>query len=90
MSKGLKGFLIGLFVIVVGFVLGVLISSSVHNTTFVDEIGSWFKGEETATLPDEENTGNDDVHTEVEDDIQDVTTTSIITITNDNISLKVA
>lgn len=41
MSKYLKGFLIGLFGLVVVFCMGVLISGSIRGNNFVDEIKSW-------------------------------------------------
>lgn len=51
MSKGFKGFLIGLFVLVIAFVVTVLIMASIHGVSFVEEIQSWFKFAEE--LPEE-------------------------------------
>lgn len=60
---GLKGFLIGLTVIAVVFVLTVLIMASCNGRSFPDEIKSWGAKEEQ-TLPDEstENDSEDIVH----------------------------
>ena len=57
MSKGLKGFLIGLFALVLIFIITVLIMASVHGVNFVEEIQSWFKAvEEVPKEPVEEAT----------------------------------
>lgn len=55
MSKGFKGFIIGLFVLGITFVLTVLTMSSVHKTTFIDEIKSWGNTEKQEVIQDDEN-----------------------------------
>lgn len=42
MKKGLLGFLIGLLVVAIVFVVTVLIMASVHGVNFIEEIQSWF------------------------------------------------
>ena len=55
MSRGIKGLLTGIFVLAVGFILTVLIMSSIHKTTFVDEIKSWGNTEQQQEVPENEN-----------------------------------
>ena len=53
MNKGLKGFLFGLFVLVVGFVLTVLVMGSINNRSFIDEIKSWGDSSQESVIEDE-------------------------------------
>lgn len=43
MNKGLKGFLIGFFIVLVIAVVVTLVMASQHQVTFIEEISSWFK-----------------------------------------------
>jgi hypothetical protein len=98
LSKSLKGFLVGIFVLVVVFVLTVLIMASVHDTSFGAEISSWFntkeeQEEQVDTDTTEKGTTEDDnsFHTEIEPDKVVVTEDSVITVENNGkINLKIA
>ncbi len=86
MSKGLKGFLIGLFVIVVAFVLIVLIMASVNKNTFVSEIKSWFPADKEQTsdkdvVPDADAGSNDNTGSGTE-------VAAVIVVEENDIKLK--
>ena len=96
MSKYLKGFIIGMFVIVVGFVLTVLIMASVNNRSFTEEIKSWGETEQSTEIPDnvieDDLTGEEDTEGEETnaDEGTDTETQAVITLFNGNINLKIA
>lgn len=80
MKKGLIGFLIGLIIIVVGFVSTVLVMASVNDRTFTGEIKSWFEDEKVVEIPEDELPEVNDGDESETDEGVETEPTAIITI----------